>query len=82
MSSAIVQQPAGNNGLKDLSDKVAKAFCFKCRRTTCRVSSSSSSRSPFVVSPLDVHRKEAIKDCIDFINHSSSLPRSNSVSAA
>ncbi|CAN1150716.1 hypothetical protein LINPERPRIM_LOCUS18048 [Linum perenne] len=81
--SLVEVQSPGNNVFKDVSDKLAKAFCFKCR-STCRVSSSASgSRSPFVVSPpVDVHRKEAIKDCIEFINHSSSLPRSNSVSAA
>ncbi|GER28095.1 pyrimidine precursor biosynthesis enzyme THI5 [Striga asiatica] len=31
------------------------------------------------VTPVDSQRAEAIHDCIDFINSSSSLPRSNSV---
>ncbi|KAH6810500.1 hypothetical protein C2S51_024262 [Perilla frutescens var. frutescens] len=31
------------------------------------------------VAPIDSQRAEAIHDCIDFINSSSTLPRSNSV---
>ncbi|KAJ4705345.1 putative JOSEPHIN-like protein [Melia azedarach] len=42
---------------------------------------SSSGRSKPSVIPVDSHRSEAIEDCIEFINSSSSLPRrSNSVS--
>lgn len=42
------------------------------------VSSSSGRAKPFVT-PIDSHRAEAIDDCIEFINSSSSLQKSNSV---
>ena len=63
--------------LKHFGRKVAKALCLG-RRSSPGV--SSSGRSKPSVAPSDTHIAEAIEDCIDFIN-SSSLPRSNSVSA-
>ncbi|CAI0540566.1 unnamed protein product [Linum tenue] len=68
---------------RHLADKLSKAICLKCRASS-RVSSSSSSSagggSRQFVAPIDVYRKEAIEECIEFINHSSTLPRSKSVS--
>ncbi|GLT27247.1 hypothetical protein SLA2020_022610 [Shorea laevis] len=49
-------------------------------RPSPKVSSSSRTSKPFVT-PGDTYRTEAIEDCIEFINSSSSLPRSNSLSA-
>ncbi|KAG6697613.1 hypothetical protein I3842_09G209800 [Carya illinoinensis] len=43
--------------------------------------SSSLVRSRSVSDPIDSHRAEAIEDCIEFLNSSSCLQRSNSVSA-
>lgn len=48
------------------------------RRASPKV--TSSERVKTCVAPLDSHRAEAIDDCIEFINSSSSLPRSNSTS--
>ncbi|KAJ8749768.1 hypothetical protein K2173_012319 [Erythroxylum novogranatense] len=44
-----------------------------------RTPNVSSSGRP-LVAPMDTFKIQAIEDCIDFINSSSSLPRSNSVS--
>ncbi|KAJ6670705.1 JOSEPHIN PROTEIN-LIKE PROTEIN [Salix viminalis] len=63
--------------LKHFGRKVAKAPCLG-RRSSPEVSSSGRSRPS--VAPSDTHVAEAIKDCIEFINSSSSLSRSNSVS--
>lgn len=66
--------------LKRLGGKVATALRLG-KRPSPRGSSSSGRSRPFVA-PIDTHRTEAIEDCIEFINSSSSsLPRSNSVSA-
>ncbi|KAM3689742.1 hypothetical protein ACB098_09G071800 [Castanea mollissima] len=51
------------------------------RRSSSRKVSSSLARSRSVSDPIDSHRAEAIEDCIEFLNSSSSLPRSNSVSS-
>ncbi|KAK7855012.1 hypothetical protein CFP56_030173 [Quercus suber] len=51
------------------------------RRSSSRKVSSSLVRSRSVSDPIDSHRAEAIEDCIEFLNSSSSLPRSNSVSS-
>ncbi|CAI9106935.1 OLC1v1006184C1 [Oldenlandia corymbosa var. corymbosa] len=52
------------------------------RRCSPKVTSSSSSSADRAAkpcaAPVDSHRAEAIDDCIEFINSSSSLPRSNS----
>ncbi|XP_057953175.1 josephin-like protein [Malania oleifera] len=63
--------------LKHVGDKMATALrvlSFR-RRPSPKVSSK-----PFVA-PTDSHRTEAIEDCIEFINSSSTLQRSNSVAA-
>ncbi|XP_071916771.1 josephin-like protein [Coffea arabica] len=44
----------------------------------CSPKVTSSERAKPSVAPVDSHRAEAIDDCIEFINSSSSLPRSNS----
>ncbi|KAE8666724.1 hypothetical protein F3Y22_tig00112491pilonHSYRG00138 [Hibiscus syriacus] len=71
--------------LKHLGGKAAKGLHVLSMRIrpSPKVSSSSSSlgRSKPIVTPSDSHRNAAIEDCIDFINSSASLPRSNSVSA-
>ncbi|CAN1167035.1 hypothetical protein LINPERPRIM_LOCUS34563 [Linum perenne] len=79
--------PAGRGFFRGLSDKLTKAICLKCTRVSSSSSASPAaggSNSKKFVAPIDVHREEAIEDCIEFINHSSSssssLPRSNSVS--
>ncbi|KAG9129562.1 hypothetical protein Leryth_014416 [Lithospermum erythrorhizon] len=50
------------------------------KRGSPRVSSSSERVIKHGVAPMDSHRAEAIDDCIEFINSSSSFPRSKSVS--
>ncbi|XP_017982419.1 PREDICTED: josephin-like protein [Theobroma cacao] len=68
--------------LKHLGGKVAKGLHVVSMRIrpSPKVSSSSGRSKPFVT-PVDSHRSAAIEDCIEFINSSASLPRSNSVSA-
>ncbi|XVF19909.1 hypothetical protein REPUB_Repub11eG0152000 [Reevesia pubescens] len=68
--------------LKHLGGKVAKGLHVVSMRIrpSPKVSSSSGRSKPFVT-PVDSHRNAAIEDCIEFINSSASLPRSNSVSA-
>ncbi|KAF7144979.1 hypothetical protein RHSIM_Rhsim04G0131700 [Rhododendron simsii] len=52
------------------------------RRSSCKVSSSSLARSRSYAEMIDSHRAEAVEDCIEFLNSSSSsLRRSFSVSA-
>ncbi|XP_058100136.1 josephin-like protein [Magnolia sinica] len=53
---------------------------FSVRRVSPKACPSSRSRPS--VSPHDSHRSEDIEDCIEFINSSFSLERSNSVSAS
>ncbi|XWS53028.1 hypothetical protein CRYUN_Cryun11dG0122800 [Craigia yunnanensis] len=66
---------AGNRG-------VTRSCGFmRCKRSEFSPVSSSSGRSKPLVTPADSHRNAAIEDCIEFINSSASLPRSNSVSA-
>ncbi|XP_044506723.1 josephin-like protein [Mangifera indica] len=68
--------------LEHLGSKIAKGLCFSSlRKRRSPAAVSSSGRSKQSVIPVDSHRTEAIEDCIEFINSSSSLPRSNSVSA-
>lgn len=70
---------------KHLSRRMARGLCFpyfkKRHSATVSATVSSSGRSKPSVIPVDSHRSEAIEDCIEFINSSASLPRSNSVSA-
>ncbi|KAE8688698.1 hypothetical protein F3Y22_tig00110956pilonHSYRG00036 [Hibiscus syriacus] len=72
--------------LKHLGGKAAKGLHVLSMRIrpSPKISSSYSSRgrSKPTVTPADSHRNAAIEDCIDFINSSASLHRSNSVSAA
>ncbi|KAE8711482.1 hypothetical protein F3Y22_tig00110290pilonHSYRG00003 [Hibiscus syriacus] len=68
--------------LRHLGGKVSKVLhevSMKIRPSH-KVSSSSGRSKPFVTT-VDAHRTAAIEDCIEFINSSASLPRSNSVSA-
>ncbi|PIN05778.1 hypothetical protein CDL12_21684 [Handroanthus impetiginosus] len=68
--------------MKYLGGKVAAAM-VRLRSTVAAPPSSKShhnkDRTKTSVAPVDSQRAEAIHDCIDFINSSSSLPRSNSV---
>ncbi|KAK4412391.1 hypothetical protein Salat_2886000 [Sesamum alatum] len=69
--------------LKHLGGKVAAVMV----RNRCAAAAPSKShhnhypkeRAKPSVAPVDSQRAEAIHDCIDFINSSASLPRSNSV---
>ncbi|KAI3461577.1 hypothetical protein Pfo_018240 [Paulownia fortunei] len=67
--------------LKHVGEKVVAVVV---RITTTAPSKSHHNhpkeRAKTSVAPVDSQRAEAIHDCIDFINSSSSLPRSNSVS--
>ncbi|XP_031099883.1 josephin-like protein [Ipomoea triloba] len=70
--------------LKLLGGKMVAAFRMMSPKRSRKVTSSETTAKPPVPAPappaLDSHRAEAIHDCIQFINSSSSLPRSNSVS--
>jgi hypothetical protein len=72
--------------LQRLQAKVVRAMRFISmrRRSSRKVDVSSSLvRSRSVSDPIiDSHRAEAIEDCIEFLNSSSSLPRSNSMSTS
>ncbi|XP_022841965.1 uncharacterized protein LOC111365657 [Olea europaea var. sylvestris] len=61
--------------------KAARAFrCISSRKRCSRkVSYASLARSRSYAETLDSQRAEAIEDCIEFLNSSSSLLRSNSV---
>ncbi|XP_062095291.1 uncharacterized protein LOC133801151 [Humulus lupulus] len=75
--------------LRSLRAKVAKAIrsMSNKRRSSGKVSASSSSlssnltRCRSVSDPMDSHRAEALEDCIEFLNSSASLKRTNSVSS-
>lgn len=75
------------NFLHRLQAKVVRAIRFISmrRKSSSRKVDVSSSlvRSRSVSDPIidESHRAEAIEDCIEFLNSSSSLPRSNSVSS-
>ncbi|GAV68522.1 hypothetical protein CFOL_v3_12025 [Cephalotus follicularis] len=65
--------------LRHLGAKVAGALQFvSMRRSSCKVSSSNLTRSHSLAESTESHRAEAIEDCIQFLNSSSSLQRSNS----
>ncbi|KAM7496468.1 hypothetical protein LguiA_020882 [Lonicera macranthoides] len=64
---------------KHISDKVAAVLRLVSVGASPKDISSSGRAKPFVA-PVDSHRAEAIDDCIKFINTTSSLQRSNSVS--
>ncbi|XAR60713.1 Ubiquitinyl hydrolase 1 [Bertholletia excelsa] len=70
--------------LKQIGDKIVSAlhsmsWSRRVRRGRSSAAAASSGRSNPSIAPLDSHRAEAINDCIQFINSSSSLSRSNSV---
>ncbi|XP_062085143.1 josephin-like protein [Humulus lupulus] len=72
--------------LKHFAGEFARVLCMvsgtrrkssSSSSSTSRKNSSSARSKPFVA-PLDSHRMEAIEDCIQFINSSCTLSRSNS----
>ncbi|KAK8649504.1 hypothetical protein V6N13_130233 [Hibiscus sabdariffa] len=68
--------------LRRLGTKVSRALRFVSvrRKSSHTVSSSNLPRSRSLAESIDSHHAEAIEDCIEFLNSSSSLSRSNSVS--
>lgn len=73
--------------IKHLGCKFAKGLRLvvmrkKRKAPPTKVSSSSGRSQPSSIIPIsnDSHRSEAIEDCIQFINSSSSFTRSNSTS--
>ncbi|KAL0316384.1 UNVERIFIED_CONTAM: hypothetical protein Scaly_1952900 [Sesamum calycinum] len=69
---------------KQIGAKVVGALPLVSTRRRCsrKVSSASLARSRSYAETLDSQRAEAIEDCIEFLNSSSSLQRSNSVSSS
>lgn len=68
--------------LRNLRAKVARAICLVSkRRSSGKVSASNLTRCRSVSDPMDSHRAEALEDCIEFLNSSASLKRTNSVSS-
>ncbi|PON43556.1 josephin-like protein [Parasponia andersonii] len=69
--------------LRSLRAKVARAICLVSnkRRSSGKVSASNLPRCRSVSDPMDSHRAEALEDCIEFLNSSASLKRTNSVSS-
>lgn len=70
--------------LQSLGAKMVRAFrCVSMRKRSSRkVSSSTLARSRSLAESIESHRAEAIEDCIEFLNSSSSMSRSNSVSTS
>lgn len=71
--------------LKRIGTKVAMALRFMSSRkkSSRKVSSASLARSRSYAETLhDSQRAEAIEDCIEFLNSSSSLQRSNSLASS
>ncbi|KAE8716408.1 Sulfoquinovosyldiacylglycerol 2 [Hibiscus syriacus] len=68
--------------LRRFRAKLARALWFVSirRKSSHKVSSSNLPRSRSLAESIDSHHAEAIEDCIEFLNSSSSLSRSNSVS--
>ncbi|KAG5253322.1 josephin protein [Salix suchowensis] len=68
--------------LRRLRAKVARVIRFVSmrRKSSRKVTSLTLPRSRSVVEAVDSQRAEAIEDCIEFLNSSSSLQRSNSIS--
>ncbi|KAM3309246.1 hypothetical protein CQW23_13910 [Capsicum baccatum] len=60
--------------------KVMSSSKRSCRKVTNSSERAAISAKPTAALNIDSHRAEAIDDCIQFINLSSTLPRSNSVS--
>ncbi|XP_019186485.1 PREDICTED: josephin-like protein [Ipomoea nil] len=73
--------------VKNLGAKMSKAVRLMSssnrKRASCKVSSASLVRTrSYAETLVDSQRAEAIEDCIEFLNSSSSLPRSSSVSSS
>ncbi|KAL8120103.1 hypothetical protein AgCh_017288 [Apium graveolens] len=67
--------------LRRIGEKMAKVLSFvSMKRSSRKISSSTLPRSRSYAEPLDTHRAAAIEDCIQFLNSSSCLRKSNSVS--
>ncbi|XP_050213844.1 josephin-like protein [Mercurialis annua] len=68
--------------LRRLGAKVARVIRLVStrRKSSRKVSSASLTRSRSVADAMDSQRAEAVEDCIEFLNSSSSLQRSNSIS--
>ncbi|GMJ08425.1 hypothetical protein like AT3G09032 [Hibiscus trionum] len=68
--------------LRHLGTKITRALRFVSvrRKSSQKISSSNLTRSRSLAESIDSHHAEAIEDCIEFLNSSSSLSRSNSVS--
>lgn len=67
--------------LRRIAEKMAKTLSLvTIKRSSRKVSSSTLARSRSYVDTLDTHRAEAVEDCIEFLNSSSCLRKSNSVS--
>ncbi|KAM0044742.1 hypothetical protein Hdeb2414_s0010g00356841 [Helianthus debilis subsp. tardiflorus] len=67
--------------IKHMGDKMIIVFrgIYGRKRASTKVTSSGTPQQP-AIAPIDSQRAEAIDDCIEFINSSSTLTRSNSVS--
>ncbi|KAJ6871316.1 josephin-like protein [Populus alba x Populus x berolinensis] len=65
--------------LRRLGAKVARVLRFVSmgRKSSRKVTSSSLPRSKSLAEAVDSQRAEAIEDCIEFLNSSSSLQRSS-----
>lgn len=83
--SSSSSPPAAVRFLKRIGTKVAKALRLisSRKKSSRKVSSASLARSRSYAETLhDSQRAEAIEDCIEFLNSSSSLQRSNSVASS
>ncbi|CAH8391352.1 unnamed protein product [Eruca vesicaria subsp. sativa] len=93
LSFGLKNSPAGRKLIRRIRARVSKTLrCMSFGRSTSdktssllMASSSSSSSSIYMtrsksVAESESHRAEAIEDCIEFLNSSFSLSRSNSVS--
>lgn len=69
--------------LRSLRAKMARAICLVSnkRKSSGKVSATTLTRCRSVSDPMDSHRAEAVEDCIEFLNYSASLKRTNSVSS-
>ncbi|KAK9940734.1 hypothetical protein M0R45_017377 [Rubus argutus] len=67
--------------LKHFADKVAGTLCLGMGSVRAKPSrnDSLSSRSMPYVAPGDSHREDAIEDCIEFINSSSTFSRATPI---
>ncbi|XP_023539544.1 uncharacterized protein LOC111800185 [Cucurbita pepo subsp. pepo] len=70
--------------LQSFKARVSEAIRFVSTKKSSRKVSSAATftRSRSVSDSMESHRAEAIEDCIEFLNHSSSLSRLNSVSGS